>query len=263
VAHGTAGSARKRSTGLIDPTHYHAPPGLLKDRVILVTGAGAGIGRALSRACAAYGATVLLLGRTISKLEKVYDEILEDGHPQPAICPMDLGLAQGPAYDELTEKIDQEYERLDGLVHNASLLGDRTPIEQYDIGKWQTVMHVNVNAPFILTQVCLPLLKRAKDASIVFTSSGVGRTGRAYWGAYAVSKFATEGLSQVLADELSDTTIRANVINPGKTRTNMRLQAYPAEDRSTLAQPEDVVAPYLYLLGPDSANVNGKSIDCQ
>ena len=133
---------------MIDPRNYQAPPNLLGDRVILVTGAGAGIGRALSKACAAHGATVLLLGRTVSKLEETYDEILAGGHPQPAICPLDLGLAQGPAYDELTEKIDSEYGRLDGLVHNASLLGDRTPIEQYDIGKWQTVMHVNVNAAF-------------------------------------------------------------------------------------------------------------------
>lgn len=248
---------------MIDPKHYQAPPDLLRDRVILVTGAGDGIGRALSRGCAAHGATVVLLGRTVAKLEKVYDEILEAGHPRPAICPMDLSVAQGPAYDELTEKIDQEYGHLDGLVHNAGVLGDRTPIEQYDIGKWQTVMHVNLTAAFILTQVCLPLLKRAKDASIVFTASGVGRTGRAYWGAYAVSKFATEGLSQVLADELSDTTIRSNAINPGKTRTGMRAEAYPAEDRGTLAQPEDIVGPYLYLLGPDSTDVNGASIDCQ
>lgn len=247
----------------MDVKDYQAPPDALRGRIILVTGAGDGIGRAVSKACAAHGATVLLLGRTVSKLESVYDDIVSAGHPQPGICPMDLSTAQGEQYDELTKSIEKEYGRLDGLLHNAGILGQRTPIEQYDVGTWQLVMHVNVTAAFILTQICLPLLKRSDDASIVFTSSGVGREGRAYWGAYAVSKFATEGLMQVLADETDGTPIRVNAVNPGKTRTAMRAEAYPAEDRSKLARPEDIVGPYLYLLGPDSRGVTGESLDCQ
>jgi NAD(P)-dependent dehydrogenase (short-subunit alcohol dehydrogenase family) len=149
-------------------------------------------------------------------------------------------------------------------VHNAGMLGERAPIEHHDVVKWMRTMHVNVNAPFILTRFCLPLLKRAADASIVFTTSGIVAHPRAYWGAYLTSKWAVQGLSRMLADELEATrTIRVNSINPGKVRTNMRLQAYPAEDRSQLAAPEAIVAPYLFLLGPDSAGVNGATVDCQ
>ncbi|MDH3751286.1 MAG: SDR family NAD(P)-dependent oxidoreductase, partial [Gammaproteobacteria bacterium] len=153
--------------------------------------------------------------------------------------------------------------RLDGLVLNASIIGDRFSIEQYDAAKWQQVMHVNVTSAFALSQVCLPLLKRSKDASVIFTSSSVGRVGRAFWGAYAVSKFATEGLSQVLADEHRQSNLRVNCINPGATRTNMRLEAFPGEDRDALKRPEDILPTYLYLLGPDSRDMTGQSLDAQ
>jgi NAD(P)-dependent dehydrogenase (short-subunit alcohol dehydrogenase family) len=153
--------------------------------------------------------------------------------------------------------------RLDGLLHNAAILGDRSPIEHYDIGLWQRVMQVNVTAPFILTRCFLSLLRHSKDASIVFTTSGVGHRGRAYWGAYAASKFAIEGMSQVLADELENTSIRVNCINPGRTRTRMRAHAYPAEDPKTVPLPESLTGPYLYLLGPDSVGVTGQRIECQ
>jgi NAD(P)-dependent dehydrogenase (short-subunit alcohol dehydrogenase family) len=152
---------------------------------------------------------------------------------------------------------------LDGLLHNAAILGDLSPIDHYDIGLWQRVMHVNVNAPFILTRCLLPLLRESPDASIVFTTSGVGNRGRAYWGAYAASKFAVEGLSQVLADELEKTNVRVNCINPGRTRTSMRARAYPAEDPQTLSPPESLASTYLYLLGPDSRGVSNRRIDCQ
>ncbi|HEU4603899.1 MAG TPA: SDR family NAD(P)-dependent oxidoreductase, partial [Steroidobacteraceae bacterium] len=150
------------------------------------------------------------------------------------------------------------------LLHNAGMLGERAPIEHHDVAKWMRTMHVNVNAPFILTKCCLPLLKRSEDASLIFTSSGVVPRPRAFWGAYLVSKWASDGLMHMLAEELEGSTkIRVNSINPGKVRTNMRLQAYPAEDRSALAPPESIVAPYLYLFGPDSQGVNGETVDCQ
>ena len=247
-----------------DPRTYEPEEDLLAGRVILVTGAGDGIGRAVAKACAKYGASVGLLGRTLTKLEAVYDEIIEAGWPRPSIAQMNLLKAHAPDYHQLAESIEKEFGRLDGLVHNAGLLGQMSPIEQYDVKAWTEVMHVNLTAPFVMTQVMLPLLKKSEDASILFTSSGVGRQGRAYWGAYAVSKFGTEGLSQVLADELEQyPNLRVNCINPGKTRTAMRATAYPGEDPATLKAPHDIVGAYLYLLGPDSRGVTGLSIDAQ
>lgn len=248
----------------MDIRQYRPAPEILKERVILVTGAGDGIGKAVAQALAAHGATVILLGRTIAKLEQTYDAIVAAGGPRPAIYPMNLEGAAEKDYVDLALKLDEEYGRLDGLLHNAGILGSRTPIEQYDVLEWQRVLLVNVTAPFVMTRACLPLLRKSADASILFTSSGVGRKGRAYWGAYAVSKFATEGLMEVLADELENTSaIRVNSINPGATRTNMRLKAYPAEDRDQLKKPEEITPAYLYLLGPDSKGVNGRRFDAQ
>jgi len=247
-----------------DHQTYTYPQNVLRARVILITGASDGIGRALAVHSAELGAQVILHGRNVQKLEKVYDQIeaLADA-PRPSIAVVDLSSAGSNAYRSLAENVEQEYGRLDGLVHNAGILGDRFSIEQYDIAQWQRVMHVNVTAALALTQVCLPMLNAAQDPSIIFTSSGVGRTGRAYWGAYAVSKFATEGLSQVLADEQRHGKIRVNCVNPGPTRTRMRLAAYPAEDRDALRGPEDVLGTYIYLLGPDSKGVTGQSLDAQ
>lgn len=245
-------------------TQYDAAPGLLADRVILVTGAGAGIGRALAIAVARLGATVILLGRTQSRLESVYDEICAAGGPTPAIFPLNLERASGEDYDRLSGAIEAQWGRLDGIVHNAGILGARTPIEHHDVGDWQRVLHVNLTAPFILCRCLLPLLLKSPDASVVFTSSGVGRYGKAYWGAYAVSKFGVEGLSQVLADELENKPdIRINAVNPGPTRTSMRAAAYPGEDPARLKTPEEILGVYLYLLGPGSRGVTGQSFDAQ
>jgi len=244
--------------------NYEAPADLLKDRVILVTGAGDGIGATAAKTFAAHGATVILLGRTVKKLEAVYDAIEEAGHPTPAIYPMNLLGANLEDYQELVAKLNEAYGRLDGLLHNAGILGSRSPIDQHDEEEWQKVMHVNLTAPFVMTKACLPLLMKSDDASLVFTSSGVGRKGRAFWGAYAVSKFGTEGLMETLADELENKkNIRVNAINPGATRTAMRADAYPAEDPNTLPAPEDIMGTYLFLFGRESRGITGTSFDAQ
>lgn len=243
---------------------YVAPAGLLEGRVILVTGATSGLGRAAAVSFARHGATVILHGRSARKLEPVHDEIAALGCARPAMAVIDLEKAQGPAYFDLRDQLAAEYGRLDGLLHNAGLLGSLTPVEHYPVELWHRVMHVNLNVPFVLTQVLFPLLRQSDDASVLFTSSSVGRQGRAYWGAYAVSKFGVEGLAQTLAEETSEQQLmRVNCINPGRTRTAMRRKAYPAEDASTLPAPETLMAPYLFLMGPASRGITGLSIDCQ
>lgn len=243
---------------------YTARPDLLKDRVILVTGAGRGIGAAAAKTFAAHGATVLLLGKTEENLNRVYDEIEAAGHPQPVVIPFNLETALPHQFDELAAMVEDAFGRLDGLLHNASILGPRTPLEQLSGDNFMRVMQINVNAMFMLTSTLLPLLKLSNDASVVFTSSSVGRRGRAYWGAYAVSKFATEGLMQVLADEVDGiANVRANSVNPGATRTDMRAHAYPGENPLNNPLPEEIMPVYLYLMGPDSQGVNGKAFDAQ
>lgn len=243
---------------------YQAPGDLLADRIVLVTGAGDGIGREAALAFARHGATVILLGRTIAKLEKVYDEIEAAGGPQPAIFPLNFEGASLKDYHDMAETLDQEFGRLDGILHNAGQLGRITPFEQYNPELWEQVMQVNINGPIWMTQALLPLLKSSADASVIFTSSSVGRRGRAYWGAYAVSKFATEGFVEVLADELEHLgNIRVNSLNPGATRTQMRKMAYPGEDASTLRTPEEILPTYLWLMGPDSRGHNGEKFDAQ
>jgi NAD(P)-dependent dehydrogenase (short-subunit alcohol dehydrogenase family) len=246
------------------PNDYRPASDLLEGRTILVTGAGAGIGRAAALSFADHGATVVLLGRTVEKLEQVYDEIEAGGGPRPAIFPLDLAAAEEAEYAGLAAALAAEFGCLHGLLHNASVLGERRPIANARYAEWREVLQVNVNAQFLLTRELLPLLLAAPSASIVFTSSGVGRKGRAYWGAYAVSKFATEGLMQVLADELENTSaVRVNSLNPGATNTAMRRAAYPAEEPTDNPYPEDIMGAYLYLMGEDSAGINGRMFDAQ
>lgn len=246
------------------PPGYNASPRLLAGRVILVTGAGDGIGRAAARCFAAHGATVILLGKTPGKLEQVHDEIVGAGHPAPLILPLDLQYLTPDAADTLADTISAELGRLDGLLHNAALLGTLTPVADYSPERWQQVMQVNVHATFLLTRALLPLLKQSPDASIIFTTSSVGRQGRAFWGAYAVSKFAVEGMMETLADELDGVTaIRVNAINPGATRTRMRAAAYPGEDPGSRPSADRLMPLYLYLMGPDSGGISGYSFDAQ
>jgi NAD(P)-dependent dehydrogenase (short-subunit alcohol dehydrogenase family) len=206
----------------------------------------------------------LLLGRSARKLEAVRERIETLGSGAAMIAALDLEKSLAPDYQAVAATVLERFGRLDGLLHNAAVLGPLSPIEHYDVPTWCRVLHVNLTAAFALTHVLLPALKLSADASIVFTSSGVGRHGRAYWGAYAVSKFGVEGLTQVLAAELENiTSIRVNALNPGKARTQMRRQAYPAEPLEELPLPESLTGPYLALLGPASRGVTGGSFDAQ
>lgn len=239
--------------------NYKPAPDLLKGRVILVTGAGDGIGAAAAKRFAAHGATVILLGRSTRKLEKVYDEIEQNGGPQPGLAPLDLAKANQEQYEELANLLEKEFGHIDGLLHNAGQLGTLTPLEQYDLRQWAQLMQVNLHAPYLLTRALLPLLKKSADASVVFTSSGVARKGRAYWGAYAITKAAADNMMQIWSDELeTNTSVRFNSIDPGAVRTAMRASAYPGEDPNSLPRPEEILTVYLYLLGPDSRGQSGE-----
>lgn len=243
--------------------HYQAPRDLLNEKIIMVTGASSGIGKEAALSYARHGARLILLGRDEGKLKQVQQTIAAEGGKPSIIFPYDLLTAQPKHYAMLQEELVKEVDRLDGLLHSAGLLGEIAPITEQDTETWHQVMQVNVNAGFMLTQVLLPLLLKSPRASLIFTSSGVGRKGRRGWGAYSVSKFATEGLMQVLADEYQGTTLRVNCINPGGTRTSMRAHAFPQEDPNLLKTPADIMPTYLYLMGDDSQHENGASLDAQ
>jgi len=237
---------------------------LLKNKVILVTGAGDGIGRSAAISYASQGASVILLGKTSAKLERVYDEIEKHGYPTPSISLMNLLTANANDYQELINNLLTEFNQLDGLLLNAAILGDRSPIEQYDVNRWVETIHINLTSQFILVKTLLPALRKSANASVIFTSSGVGKSGKAFWGAYSVSKFGVEGLCQILAEEFdNDNSIKFNCINPGAVRTKMRKEAYPLENPENLASPDEVMEKYLWLMSEGSKNISGKSFNCQ
>jgi NAD(P)-dependent dehydrogenase (short-subunit alcohol dehydrogenase family) len=246
------------------PKQFTPDTDLLAGRVILITGASSGLGRALAVECAQAGATVILSGRNGVKLERVYDEIETMGAPQPAIAMLDLAVATAVDYDNVAKTIDAEFGKLDGVVHAAGLLGDRTPLEQYDVPTWCKVLHVNLTAPFILTQVLLPTLRKSADASVIFVSSGVVKNQRPFWGAYAVAKSGLESVRSMFSQELDgEPNIRVNSVNPGRMRTAMRAAAYPAEDPNTVPTPASVSGPFLYLLSARSRGIDGQYIEAQ
>lgn len=236
----------------------------LDGQIVLVTGAGDGIGKAVAIAAAAAGATVILIGRTQEKLEAVYDQIMAEKLPEPVIHPMDLATASQEDYDVLGRSILEQFGRLDVLLHNASVLGNLGPLQFIQPESWMKIMQVNVNAQFLMTRALLSALLNADSGKILFTSSSVGRKGRAYWGAYAVSKFATEGMMQVLTDELATTSnIKVFSINPGATRTRMRADAFPGENPATLPTPESLVPAYLNLMSEAGASLSGQAVDAR
>lgn len=242
---------------------YIAPTDLLRNKTILITGAGDGIGKTLAIECAKLGARVILLGKTVKKLESVYDEIEALNQQSAAILPVDLNGANEEHYRDLADTVFREYGKLDALVHNASQLGVLSPFAQIENAVWNEVMQTNLNSNFLLTKYLIPVLEKATIASIIFTTSSVGHKGRAYWGAYSVSKFATEGMMQTLADEYENSSLRFNAINPGATKTAMRASAFPAEDAKLLKTALQIMPTYLYLLGDESQMITGQRFNAQ
>ena len=242
------------------PKNYKVKQGELNGKVILVTGANKGFGLAISMDLAKAGATVIMLGRDLSSLEYAYDAVVDAGYKEPILYPLDLEGASPENYQELQDNIIEKFNRLDGLIHNAAILGTQMPIDQYDIKLWYSTLQINLSAPFMLTQFLIPALKKSDDARILFLSSSVGRKARAYWGAYSVSKFGLEGLAMTLSEELEKTKIKVNTINPGKMRTEMRRAAYPAEDASTVPKPGEKSSVIVYLLSKEAEKINGEQL---
>ena len=232
----------------------------LKDKVILVTGANRGFGLAITMDLSKAGATVIMLGRDLGSLEYAYDAVVDAGYNEPILYPLDLEGATPENYQELQDNVLEKFDKLDGLIHNAAILGAQMPIEQYDIKLWYSTLQINLSAPFMLTQFLIPALAKSEDARILFLSSSVGREARAYWGAYSVSKFGIEGFAKTLSEELEKTNISVNTVDPGKLRTEMRRTAYPAEDSSTVPMPEEKSAAIVYLLSNLSPKMNGEQL---
>jgi len=241
--------------------HYQPTRDLLNGRIILVTGASDGIGKEAALTYARHGASLILLGRNEEKLRRVAQQVNDEGQAAQWFI-LDMATCTPEACQQLASEIASATPHLDGVLHNAGLLGDICPMSEQDPAVWNEVIQVNVNATFYLTQALLPLLLKSDGGSLVFTSSSVGRQGRANWGAYATSKFATEGMMQVLAEEYQN-RLRVNCINPGGTRTSMRASAFPTEDPQKLKTPADIMPLYLWLMGDDSRRKTGMTFDAQ
>tara|TARA_R110002050_G_scaffold268113_1_gene410064 strand:+ start:117865 stop:118596 length:732 start_codon:yes stop_codon:yes gene_type:complete len=241
---------------------YTASPDLLKERVILITGAGSGIGSAVAQAYASHGATVVLLDKKIPALEQVYDDIVTEGFATPAIYPLDLKGANIADYDDLVSSIHDNFGRLDGLVHCAASLGQIAPVPHQDPIVWLETLQINLTAPYLLTRACLSLMQKNKQASIIFTTDA--HKDKAYWSGYGVAKAGIESFSKQLADELESAgRVRVNCIDPGKVKTPLHSRAFPGINPSKLPTPKDIVSSYLYLMGKDSLEINGELIKAQ
>ncbi len=238
-------------------------PDSLKNRVVLVTGAGTGLGREAALAYAKHGATVALLGRKEKNLEAVYDEIVAAGGPEPAMFPFDLAAADDDGFERLAGTISYHLKRLDGILHSAAAYFSLTPLHLQTLEQWNTLLKVNLAAPFALTKACLPLLKSSPDASVVFTGETHGQHPAAYWGGYAVSKSGLDALTTILSEELEQTpNIRVNTLVPGPVASPLRRKTHPGEDPAALPQMADLMPWYLWLMGPDSREMRGQVIEC-
>jgi len=236
-------------------THYQAPNNCLQDRIILITGASRGIGKAVAMDCARLGATVLLIAKDLKRLEQTYDEIEALQAPQPAILNIDLEAASADDYNTLAQSLEKEYGRLDGLLHNAGRVGGLTPLQNIDIQSWSKSITLHLHAPFLLSRACIPLLRKSADPSILFT---IDEANKAYWGAYGVGKFGQISLLTILAEELDgDQKIRVNGVHPGKVRTHLRTHNYPGINPKEFPAPDTITQPFVYFLGPDGTGITG------
>ncbi len=236
----------------------------LTDRVVFITGATGGLGHPLACACAAAGATVVLHGRIVRKLEALYDEIVAAGHPEPTILPLDLAKAEAADFANVASALDAQLHRLDALVHTAALLGWLSPLEYQSFDAWLSLLRVNVAAPMGLTRALLPLLARSSDASVLFTLDSRGEDPRAYWGGYAVTKAAIAALARELADEWENRpALRVNAVVPGPIRSPLRSQTHPGEDPATLPPAERLVPLYLALIGAQAKSDSGVLVNAQ
>jgi NAD(P)-dependent dehydrogenase (short-subunit alcohol dehydrogenase family) len=249
---------------MISIKNYPIKEDLLKDRVILVTGAGQGIGHIAALTYAKCGATVILHGKKVEKLERVYDEIEALGKAQPAIFPLDLETAADKDFIAMAEAIGQQLGQLDGILHNAAFTYGASPLVNQTLVQWQTMLKINLMAPFALTRVCLPLLKASPDAAVIMTASTQGHNPGAYWGGFAVAKAGIEALVKIQAEEWEMfPNMRINAVIPGPVNTPQRAKTHPGEVKQSMLQPVDLMSTYLYLMGPDSKGTNGQIIGCQ
>jgi len=245
---------------MIIPLSHKVREGELEGKVILVTGANRGFGLAMTMDLSKAGATVIMLGRDLGSLENAYDAVIDQGFQEPILYPLDIEGAAPEHYQSLQDDIFNQFEKLDGLIHNAAILGTMMPVDQYDIKLWYSTLQINLNGPFMMTQFLIPLLNKSDDARILFLSAEQGREAKAYWGAYGVSKFAIEGFAKTLSEELEKTNIRVNTLDPGVMRTEMRRAAYPAEDTIKNPSPESKSPAIVFLMLPVSSKYNGKKL---
>lgn len=231
---------------------------MLRGKVVMITGASQGLGKALTLACAEEGANLVISSRNAASLDPVAEEAEGSGVKVLAI-PGDV--SRSTHVEMLVEAALERFGRIDVLVNNAGLLGPRVPIEEYPEDEWRKVLEANLTGPFLVARAVVPYMP--EGGSIVNVTSGVSIEGRPRWGAYSVSKFGVEGLTQILAAELEERGIRVNSVDPGGMRTQMRAAAYPDEDPNTLVTPEENTAVFLYLASDESRNVTGERFKAQ